>query len=120
VLTDLAAWDPQGPAPTTGGQVENIPDGPVVGAIEAVVVHPTNNGLLWIGATNGGVWRSESATYGSDGLDNNNNGLIDGLDPDEVWTATYATDAFDNDHDGAVDEADEVHWTPLTDSLRSL
>ncbi len=100
--------------------MENVPDAPVVGAIESVVVHPTNSGLIWVGATNGGVWRSESPTFGSDGLDNDNDGLVDGLDPDEVWTAQYATDNFDNDHDGATDEADEVQWTPLTDSLQSL
>ena len=113
-------WQPQGPAPTLGGQSENVPDNPVVGAVQTIAVHPSNNGLVWAGTPNGGVWRTESSVYGSDGIDNDNDGLTDAADPNEVWTATYANDGFDNDGDGSVDDADEVHWTAITDMLDSL
>jgi len=56
-------WRSQGPGPTVGGQVENIePDNEVVGAVHTLVAHPTNADIVWLGATNGGIWRSDNAT----------------------------------------------------------
>jgi len=56
-------WRSQGPGPTVGGQVENIePDNEVVGAVHTVVAHPTDADIVWLGATNGGIWRSDNAT----------------------------------------------------------
>ncbi len=118
-LDDDAAWVAQGPAPILNGQGEAIPaERPVVGAIQVVAAHPTNPRILWIGAANGGVWRSESITYGNDGIDNDGMNGID--DPDEIWTALYNNDGIDNDNDDETDEADEVHWQPLTDGQDSL
>ena len=118
-LDEDAAWKAEGPAPILYGSGENIPaQQPVVGAIQAVAAHPTNPGIIWVGGTNGGVWRSESLIYANDGLDNDNQNGID--DPNEVWTATYGQDSFDNDNDGQTDEADEIHWQPLTDDQGSL
>lgn len=54
-------WTPQGPRPTTRGQVEGIVDKEVVGAIKAVAAHPTNPGIVYVGAVNGGVWRTRNA-----------------------------------------------------------
>lgn len=58
-------WSAQGPGPTVGGQTENIlvplPE-PVVGAIHTVVAHPTNADIMYIGAANGGIWRTNNAT----------------------------------------------------------
>lgn len=54
---------PLGPFSATNGQTENVsPNNQVVGAIHTVVAHPTNADLLYIGATNGGVWRTDNAT----------------------------------------------------------
>ncbi len=55
-------WRAQGPGPAidTDG-VEGILDLPVTGAIEAVVAHPTNPAIVWIGAVNGGVFRTDNA-----------------------------------------------------------
>jgi photosystem II stability/assembly factor-like uncharacterized protein len=55
-------WEPIGAAPTTAGQVENIPDGEVVGAIQSIAPHPVDPNVLYAGAVNGGVWRTENAT----------------------------------------------------------
>lgn len=61
-----AAWTPIGPAPATDGQVENIgADDQVVGAIHTVVAHPSDPDVLWIGAVNGGIWKTTNATAGS-------------------------------------------------------
>ena len=55
-------WMAQGPAPITNGQVENISaSNDVAGSINVVVAHPTNANLLYIGATNGGVWKTTNA-----------------------------------------------------------
>lgn len=61
-----ATYDPQGPSPVTGGQVENVtPNNEVAGAVHTVVAHPTDPDLLWIGTINGGVWRTNNATSAS-------------------------------------------------------
>ena len=54
-------WIPQGPGPNTQGQVENITDGEVVGAVHAVAPHPTDSNILYVGAVNGGIWKTENA-----------------------------------------------------------
>jgi hypothetical protein len=55
-------WKAQGPGPAVDGQVENVsPDNQVVGAIHTVVAHPTDPKILYIGAVNGGVWKTTNA-----------------------------------------------------------
>ena len=62
-ITNNIDWMAAGPAPNTNGQVENIvPDDQVVGAVHTVLAHPTNADILYIGATNGGIWRTSNAT----------------------------------------------------------
>ncbi len=65
------AWIPQGPGPIRGGQVSNIfpdndgdggPDDEVVGAIHTVLAHPADADILYLGAVNGGIWRTTNAT----------------------------------------------------------
>ena len=61
-----AVWTAQGPGPSQNGQVENItPNQEVAGAIHTVAAHPTNADILYIGATNGGVWKTTNATNSS-------------------------------------------------------
>jgi hypothetical protein len=56
-------WIAQGPAPMQNGQVEQIvPDQEVIGAIHTVAAHPTHPDILYIGAVNGGIWRTMNAT----------------------------------------------------------
>lgn len=57
----LSDWEPYGPGPNTRGQVENIIDREVVGAINAVATHPTNAEIVYVGAVNGGIWRTTNA-----------------------------------------------------------
>ncbi|WP_395794584.1 hypothetical protein [Aquimonas sp.] len=58
-------WTPIGPGPAYDGQVENITNREVVGAINAVAAHPSNAGILYVGAANGGIWRTANATAAS-------------------------------------------------------
>lgn len=56
------AWTPQGPGPAVKGQIENVhPNNMIVGAIHTVLAHPTNPKILYIGAVNGGIWKTTSA-----------------------------------------------------------
>jgi subtilisin-like proprotein convertase family protein len=56
-------WLPEGPAPTTNGQVEGMTsqNSPVDGAVQTVVADPTNPNILYIGSVNGGVWKTTNA-----------------------------------------------------------
>lgn len=69
-LQDIAStsgtWTAQGPGPNTAGQVQNLtPNNEVSGAIHAVVAHPTDPNTLYVGAVNGGIWRTTNATAAS-------------------------------------------------------
>ncbi len=56
-------WQAQGPGPTLNGQVENVaPGNEVVGAVHTVAAHPTDPNVLYLGAVNGGIWKSTNAT----------------------------------------------------------
>ncbi len=55
-------WKAVGASPAFFGQAENLPnDNPVVGAIHTVAAHPSNSKVLYVGAVNGGVWRTLNA-----------------------------------------------------------
>lgn len=57
----LAQWIQQGPSLIRGGG-EGMVNPSVVGAVQCVAPHPTNANILYIGAVNGGVWRTTNAT----------------------------------------------------------
>jgi hypothetical protein len=88
-------WRAQGPGPILFGQAENVrPNNEVVGAIHAVVAHPTDPNILWVGTVNGGVWRTRNAT-----------------DSSPTWEPL--TDEFPSLSIGALalDPTDETHQT---------
>jgi hypothetical protein len=61
-VTD-GTWAAQGPAPNRLAQVQNLnPNNAVSGAIHAVVAHPTDANTMYVGAVNGGIWRTTNAT----------------------------------------------------------
>jgi len=55
-------WVSQGPGPILDGQTEGITNGHVIGAIQTIVAHPTDPDIAWIGAVNGGIWKTTNAT----------------------------------------------------------
>ncbi|APZ90449.1 sodium/calcium exchanger 1 [Fuerstiella marisgermanici] len=60
---DLGGWNAEGPFSATNGQTENVaPNGEIVGAIHTVIAHPTDPDVVYVGAVNGGVWRTNNAT----------------------------------------------------------
>ena len=101
-LVGVPNWTHEGPGPNIRGQDENVPGetslagnppNPVSGAIEALAIHPTDPNIVYIGAANGGIWKTTTATYSrNDGIDNNGTGGVD--DAAEVPTWTPLTDQF--------------------------
>lgn len=55
-------WISLGPSPTQSAQVDVPPDDEVTGAIHAIAAHPSNASILYIGAVNGGIWKTTNAT----------------------------------------------------------
>lgn len=55
-------WSAQGPGPIANGQVEGMTNKYVCGAIHTVIAHPTTADIVYIGAVNGGVWKTTNAT----------------------------------------------------------
>lgn len=68
-MTVNTAWTAEGPVSSADGQVENLgdtdEDDNVAGAIHTVLAHPDDADILYIGATNGGIWKTENATSAS-------------------------------------------------------
>ncbi|MBI5761522.1 MAG: pre-peptidase C-terminal domain-containing protein, partial [Planctomycetales bacterium] len=57
VAPGTVLWTAQGPSPIQNGQTENVtPNNEVGGALHAVVAHPTNADILYVGSVNGGIW----------------------------------------------------------------
>jgi len=56
------AWSALGPAPSVAGGAIVSPNNEVCGAIQAIAAHPTNASVLYVGAVNGGVWKTTNAT----------------------------------------------------------
>ncbi len=69
-ISGIPDWVAEGPGPTLDGQVRNVAspsplgDDPVTGAIHTVLADPTDADTLFLGAANGGIWRTTDATSG--------------------------------------------------------
>src|SRR3954451_19820580 len=61
-LVGIPDWANPGPAPIQGGQsdTDNSFGDEVVGAINTIAIDPINPGRAYIGATNGGIWRTDN------------------------------------------------------------
>ena len=59
------AWLAQGPAPTENAQVNVPPNDEASGAIQVIAPHPSTADILYIGAVNGGIWKTTNATAAS-------------------------------------------------------
>lgn len=94
-LTAVPDWVDQGPGPILNGNNVILPaqGRPQVGAVHGIATVPANPNRVYIASVNGGIWRSDNATFSQ-------------------------FDGVNNDGDGATDEADEnPTWIPLTDAL---
>jgi hypothetical protein len=58
---DSVGWITQGPAPTKNGVTNVPPEMRVSGCVTAAAPHPSDQNILYIGAANGGIWRTQNA-----------------------------------------------------------
>lgn len=58
-------WVQHGPGPSRQGQVEGITDKEIVGAINTIAAHPSDANTLYVGAVNGGIWKTTNALAAS-------------------------------------------------------
>ncbi len=58
---DSVGWIPEGMAPGLNGDLNIPPDEQVAGCVTAIVPHPSNQNILYLGTANGGVWRTDNA-----------------------------------------------------------
>ncbi len=58
---DSVGWIDEGPGPTTNGDLNIAPGHHTAGCVTAVVPHPTNQDIIYIGTANGGVWKTVNA-----------------------------------------------------------
>ncbi|HEY2104362.1 MAG TPA: hypothetical protein VGH29_01175, partial [Candidatus Binataceae bacterium] len=58
-------WIPQGPAPVENAVLIASPNSEADGAIEAVAAHPANADIIYVGAVNGGIWKTTNGMSAS-------------------------------------------------------
>ncbi|MDX2241128.1 MAG: FG-GAP-like repeat-containing protein [Leptolyngbyaceae cyanobacterium bins.302] len=58
----VLTWQEAGPSPIFGGGNSVVEGKSQIGAITSILQHPTDPNTLWVGAVNGGIWRSSNAT----------------------------------------------------------
>lgn len=56
-FVSAGTWTPIGPWPIPNGQTTTVSTA-ISGRVSAIVVHPTNPNIVYVGAAQGGVWRS--------------------------------------------------------------
>jgi hypothetical protein len=66
-LTNIVGgvWSSQGPGPSQNGGVDGISNGETSGAGHTIIAHPSDANIAWVGATNGGVWKTINARASS-------------------------------------------------------
>jgi len=128
-------WQELGPGPAFNGQVEGIQNREVVGAVNALTPHPTDPNILYIGAVNGGVWRTSNATAASPSWtrlsDNTRSLSVAALefDPTDAQRRTLVAaigntsslSRFGGEQFGALRTTDGgTNWTVLDNNLTGL
>ncbi|MDB5386339.1 MAG: sodium/calcium exchanger 1, partial [Planctomycetaceae bacterium] len=58
----LTAWVSAGPTSIINGQLEGIAGLPLIGALNTVAPDPSNVDVVYVGAVNGGIWKTTNAT----------------------------------------------------------
>eukprot|EP01130_Rhizamoeba_saxonica_P016466 TRINITY_DN7619_c0_g1_i1.p1 TRINITY_DN7619_c0_g1~~TRINITY_DN7619_c0_g1_i1.p1 ORF type:complete len:1005 (-),score=296.45 TRINITY_DN7619_c0_g1_i1:28-3042(-) len=57
-ISENLNFEPAGPFAVKNGQVEGIEGSFVAGSVNRVLPHPTNPDILYVGTTNGGIWKT--------------------------------------------------------------
>src|SRR5262245_20860382 len=137
-LPAMPDWQEQGPGPIVGGNATGIPlppantfTNPVIGAIEAIAVHPANPKTVYVGSASGGIWRTEDITAATPSWEPLTDsvkrpGIADiAFDPrDPSGNTLFAaignvSSSFEGGSGGLLKTIDGgLHWTVIRDPLR--
>lgn len=123
-------WTAEGPGPITSGQAVAAPNNSVVGAVKAIAAHPSDPNTIYVGAVNGGIWKStnggttwtpqtdalNSLSIGAvkfDPTDGSHNTLIAGLGRfSSISSAGTLATAFGGPKSGVLLTTDGSNWAP--------
>jgi PKD repeat protein len=119
-----APWRELGPSSMKMG---NWVMGRVAGRINAVTPHPTNDSIVYIGAANGGVWKTTDAgvnwtpTFVNVGSQSISAIHVEAATPQNVWAGTG--DRFDGDCSGYLSDGvflstdGGINWSPRNSGM---
>jgi hypothetical protein len=119
-----APWRELGPSSMKMG---NWVMGRVAGRINAVTPHPTNDSIVYIGAANGGVWKTTDAgvnwtpTFVNVGSQSISAIHVEAGTPQNVWAGTG--DRFDGDCSGYLSDGvflstdGGINWSPRNNGM---
>jgi uncharacterized protein YjbI with pentapeptide repeats len=125
IRSQTAPWRELGPSSMKMG---NWAMGRVSGRINAVTPHPTNDSIVFIGAANGGVWKTTNAgvswtpTFVNVGSQSISALHVESGNPDNVWAGTG--DRFDGDCSGYLSDGvflstdGGLSWSPRNTGMR--
>jgi PKD repeat protein len=120
----IAPWRELGPSSMKMG---NWVMGRVAGRINAVTPHPTNDSIVYIGAANGGVWKTTDAgvnwtpTFVNVGSQSISAIHVEAGTPQNVWAGTG--DRFDGDCSGYLSDGvflstdGGINWSPRNSGM---
>jgi hypothetical protein len=115
-------WQTQGPTPILGGESVIVPDNPVVGAVQSLLINPTDNNIMYAGAVNGGIWKTTDGgttwTPLTDGLTSLSMAgmALDPGNPDRILAGfgNYSNFGKDGPRAGVIFSSDEGNtWKSL-------
>ncbi|HEX4997070.1 MAG TPA: LEPR-XLL domain-containing protein, partial [Terriglobia bacterium] len=121
-----AAWTPQGPGPATEATPSVVDQ--YSGAIQAVAVNPVDPTIMYVGAVNGGVWKTTDGGANWTPLTDEMPSLatsaltLDLDDPETIYVGTGSLSSFrfeGGEAAGVLKSTDGgKHWTVLLNGLR--
>ncbi|GEM_PF-4988231 len=66
-LLNIPTWTEQGPGPILDGQTDGLPGNPVTGAVGAIAAQPGNSNVIFVGAVDGGIWKTSTGNSAAPG-----------------------------------------------------
>src|SRR5439155_17545571 len=89
----VAAWVEQGPVPIlNAGSKIPAQHNPVAGAINAIAVNPANSDIVYVGAADGGIWKTMNASAAAPTWETHTDQMP------SLAISALVFDPFDNNH----------------------
>ena len=115
-------WQAQGPTPIYGGEAVIVPNNNVVGAVQSLLINPGDNNIMYIGAVNGGIWKTTDGGATWNPLTDNQTSLsmggmaFDPGNPNRILAGSgqFSNAGIDGPQAGLIFSRDAgTTWTPV-------